>query len=74
MKTKTPEDPAINRIYLAVQSYLDGTNNCDEVVNDMKESGLDSEKLAGIMRQLSDFGDMDRFSTLYRECRLFGLY
>ena len=74
MKTKTPEDPAINRMYITIQSYLDGKNNCDEVVSEIKESGLHSEKIAGIMRQLSNYGDMGRYSLLRQECRLFGLY
>ena len=74
MKTKTPEGHGINSMYTTIQSYLDGTNDCAEVVSYMRESGLKSEILAGIMRQLSDFGDIDRYSLLRQECKLFGLY
>ncbi len=64
----------INQLYLSIQSYLDGKSNCDEVVSIMRESDIPAGNLAGIMRQLSGFGDKDRYSLLYRECRLFRLY
>lgn len=67
------EDP-INHMYVVIQSYLDGKINCEEVIGIMKESDLPAVKLAGIMRQLSDYGDEDRYSLLRNECRLFGLY
>ena len=64
----------INQLYLSIQSYLDGKSSCDEVVGIMRESDIPAGNLAGIMRQLSGFGDKDRYSLLHRECRLFRLY
>jgi hypothetical protein len=64
----------INQLYLSIQSYLDGKSSCDEVVGIMRESDIPAGNLAGVMRQLSGFGDKDRFSLLHRECRLFRLY
>jgi len=64
----------INQLYLSIQSYLDGKSSCDEVVSIMRGSSIPAGDLAGIMRQLSDFGDKARYSLLRRECRLFGLY
>jgi hypothetical protein len=74
LKIKHFDDPSINRVYTAVESYLDGKINCEVAVDIMKGSELPTTKLAGIMRQLSDYGDKDRYSLLRRECRLFGLY
>ncbi len=71
---KQREDPTINHMYVSIQSYLDGKSSCEEVVGIMRGSDLPAAKLAGIMRQLSDFGDRDRYSFLRHECRLFGLY
>lgn len=67
------EDP-VNRTYVIIQSYLDGKANCTEVIDVMKELDLPAAKLAGIMRQLSDYGDRDKYSLLRQECGLFGLY
>lgn len=64
----------INQLYLSIQSYLDGKTSCDEVVSIMRESDIPAGNLAGVMRQLSGFGDKDRYSLLHRECRLFRLY
>ena len=74
MKAKHLEDPSINGMYVAIQLYLDGKSSCDEVVGIMRGSDLPAGKLAGIMRQLSDYGDRDRYSLLYYECKLFGMY
>ena len=74
LKAKHLEDPAINHMYVCIQSYLDGQSSSDEVVGIMRGSDLPAGKLAGIMRQLSDYGDRDRYSLLYRECKLFGMY
>jgi hypothetical protein len=65
---------AINQLYLSIQSYLDGKSSCDEVVSMMRGSHIPAGDLAGIMRQLSEFGDKARYSVLRQECRLFGLY
>lgn len=61
-------------MYASIQLYLDGESNCDEVVGMMRESDIPPAKLAGIMRQLSDYGDRDRYSLLLHECRLFDIY
>jgi len=74
LKAKHLEDPAINHMYVSIQSYLDGQSSCDDIISIMKESDLPAGKLAGIMRQLSDYGDRDKYSLLCQECRLFGLY
>jgi len=74
LKAKHLEDPSINGMYVAIQLYLDGKSSCDEVVGIMRTSELPSGKLAGIMRQLSDYGDTYRYSFLLRECKLFGMY
>ncbi len=74
MKAKHPEDLAINRMYVSIESYLDGKSSFLEIFGIMKVSDLPAGKLAGIMRQLSDYGDRDRYSVLYHECRLFGMY
>jgi hypothetical protein len=74
LKAKHLEDPSINGMYVAIQLYLDGKSSCDEVVGIMRGSDLPAGKLAGIMRQLSDYGDRDRYSLLHHECKLFGMY
>ena len=74
MKAKHLEDPSINQMYVSIQSYLDGKSSCDEVVGIMRGSDLPAVKLAGIMRQLSDYGDRERYSFLRHECKLFGMY
>jgi len=74
MKAKHLEDPSINHMYVSIQSYLDGKSSCDEVVGAMRGSDLPAGKLAGIMRQLSDYGDREKYSLLRRECKLFGMY
>jgi hypothetical protein len=74
LKAKTLEDPSINGMYIAIQLYLDGKSSCDEVVGIMQKSEIPAGKLAGIMRQLSDYGDRYRYSFLQHECKLFGLY
>jgi hypothetical protein len=71
--TKHLED-SVNRTYVAIQSYIDGKISCEEAIGIVKVSDLPAIKLAGIMRQLSDYGDRDRYSLLRRECKLFGLY
>ena len=73
VKVRPPNDPAINYIYVCIEEYLDGKQSCDWILNIMKKTNLPKEKLAGIMRQLSDYGSKDRYSELARECRLFGL-
>jgi len=74
LKAKHLEDPSINGMYVAIQLYLDGKSSRDEVVGIIRGSDLPAGKLAGIMRQLSDYGDRDRYSLLYYECKLFGMY
>ncbi len=73
IKTKQPENP-INSMYVSIETYLDGKSSLHEIFGIMRGTDLTAGKLAGIMRQLSDYGDRDRYSSLYRECRLFGLY
>lgn len=65
---------AINQLYLSIQSYLDGRSGSDDVTSKMRAFDVPTGDLAGIMRQLSGFGDTTRYSLLRRECRLFGLY
>jgi len=74
LKAKHLEDPSINGMYVAIQLYLDGKSSCEEVVGIMRSSEIPAGKLAGIMRQLSDYGDRDRYSFLRHECKLFGMY
>ncbi len=64
----------VNQMYVCIQAYLDGKGNCDEVMRVMRQSTIPSAKLAGIVRQLSDFGDKAKYSLLRRECRSFGLF
>ncbi len=74
MKAKHPDDPAINCMYVCIESYLDGKSSFQEIFGVMRASNLPARKLAGIMRQLSDYGDKEKYSILYGECRSFGLY
>jgi len=74
LKAKHLEDPAINHMYISIQSYLDGKSSCYDIVGIIRGSDLPAGKLAGIMRQLSDYGDRDRYSLLRHECKLFGMY
>jgi hypothetical protein len=59
---------------MTVEAYLDGKISCEAAVSKMKSSALPADKLAGIMRQLSDYGDKDRYSLICKECKLFGVY
>lgn len=61
-------------MYVAVEAYLDGKISCEAAVSKLQGSELPADKLAGIMRQLSDYGDKGRYSLICKECKLFGVY